>query len=191
MAVWKLIEKKVESSIGLDENERATRVDKTDIPVVSDGVHSCSPVTPHSRVRLLDGVTVTNGPAAECNTLDFLRIPAEKRLNKICLSICFIKMRNFSLHLYFRQYTANHYRWDHCRRTHCCRSGPVRRRRHHPTYTRTCAHTHCSSPDRTRRNCLASLASGPPGSGAAGWELLVDPNENNFQLISSTFFNLN
>lgn len=47
---------------------------KNTLPVVNAGVHSCSPVAPHRRVKLLDGSTVTSGPAAECN-VEILRFP--------------------------------------------------------------------------------------------------------------------
>lgn len=41
------------------------------LPVVNAGVHSCSPVAPQSNVNVLDGSTVTIGPAGECNIPDF------------------------------------------------------------------------------------------------------------------------
>lgn len=41
------------------------------LPVVSAGVHSCSPVAPHNSVNVFDGSTVTIGPAGECNVVDF------------------------------------------------------------------------------------------------------------------------
>lgn len=44
---------------------------KNNKPVVSAGVHSCSPVAPHNKVNVLDGSTVTVGPAGECNVVDF------------------------------------------------------------------------------------------------------------------------
>lgn len=60
---------------------RFTRNDRNRIglPVVRAGVHSCSPVAPHSRVRLFDGVTVTSGPAAECSVCPLRRwIPVNR-----------------------------------------------------------------------------------------------------------------
>lgn len=48
------------------------------LPVVRAGVHSCSPVAPQSNVKLFDGSTVTNGPAAECNVDEaFVRFPTK------------------------------------------------------------------------------------------------------------------
>lgn len=44
------------------------------LPVVKAGVHSCSPVAPHKSVSVLEGSTVTIGPAGECN-VDILRLP--------------------------------------------------------------------------------------------------------------------
>lgn len=41
------------------------------LPVVSAGVHSCSPVAPHNKVSVFDGSTVTIGPAGECKVVDF------------------------------------------------------------------------------------------------------------------------
>lgn len=39
----------------------------SNLPVVKAGVHSCSPVAPHSKVKLFDCATVDKGPTAECN----------------------------------------------------------------------------------------------------------------------------
>lgn len=49
----------------------------TNLPVVSAGVHSCSPVAPHSSVNSFDGSTVTIGPAGEWSA-DVRRLRSER-----------------------------------------------------------------------------------------------------------------
>lgn len=66
---------------------------KYDLPVVKAGVHSCSPVAPHNRVKLFEGSTVTKGPAAVCKE-DPFRLPkirAHSESNFILRSLDFNK----------------------------------------------------------------------------------------------------
>lgn len=68
----------IEFSLGMERLGKRYK-NRLILPVVSAGVHSCSPVAPHNNVNSFDGSTVTMGPAGECNA-DTFRLPTEREM---------------------------------------------------------------------------------------------------------------